>query len=99
MPQPAAVCASTYQALRRRTCCPRAEGDLRLGKEKFAQKLLFELVAGITADEALRVPRWKADASANYVIAGNSVVVLFANTPPAPDQGKAIKDLQSALNR
>ena len=42
-----------YQKFLENDLLPRAKGDWRLGKEKFARKLDLELDAGLTADEVL----------------------------------------------
>ena len=43
-----------YQKFLEKDLLPRAKGEWRLGKEKFAAKLELELDAGLTADEVLR---------------------------------------------
>ena len=52
-----------YQKFLERTCCPRATGDWRIGKEKFAKKLEMELDAGPGpgADEVLPIAEAEAD--------------------------------------
>lgn len=40
---------------------PRAQGEWRIGKEKFAKKLELELDAGVTADEVLKEAEAEAD--------------------------------------
>jgi uncharacterized protein (DUF885 family) len=40
---------------------PEADGDWRLGKEKFAQKLIMELNAGLTAEEVIRMAESEAE--------------------------------------
>jgi uncharacterized protein (DUF885 family) len=42
-----------YQAFLEKTLLPRASGEWRIGKEKFARKLELELNAGLTAKEVL----------------------------------------------
>ena len=42
-----------YQAFLEKTLLPRATGEWRIGKEKFARKLDLELNAGLTAAEVL----------------------------------------------
>ena len=50
---------------------PRSTGEWRLGKEKFAEKMLLELDAGVTAAEVLKEAEEEADRVENemYVIA------------------------------
>lgn len=58
--QPVVAALKSYQEFLEKDLLPRANGDWRLGREKFAQKLDLELDAGITADEVL------ADAQAEF---------------------------------
>jgi len=48
-----AACLKGYQEFLEKVVLPRADGDWRLGKEKFVKKLDLELDAGLTADEVL----------------------------------------------
>lgn len=43
-----------YQEFLEKDLWPRAKGDWRLGKEKFAQKLEYELDAGLSAEQVLK---------------------------------------------
>ncbi len=47
------ACLKDYQAFLEKEVRPRADGQWRLGKEKFAKKLDLELDAGLTADQVL----------------------------------------------
>ena len=47
------ACLKDYQAYLEKEVRPRASGQWRLGKEKFARKLELELDAGLTADQVL----------------------------------------------
>ena len=47
------ACLKDYQAFLEKEVRPRANGQWRLGKEKFAKKLELELDAGLTADQVL----------------------------------------------
>jgi uncharacterized protein (DUF885 family) len=47
------ACLKDYQEFLEKEVRPRADGQWRLGKEKFAKKLELELDAGLTADEVL----------------------------------------------
>jgi uncharacterized protein (DUF885 family) len=48
-----AACLKDYQVFLENEVRPRADGQWRLGKEKFAKKLELELDAGLTADQVL----------------------------------------------
>jgi uncharacterized protein (DUF885 family) len=52
--KPVVAALREYQKFLQQEVLPRATGDWRLGKEKFARKLDLELNAGITAEEVLR---------------------------------------------
>jgi uncharacterized protein (DUF885 family) len=60
-----------YQKFLEDDLLPRAKGDWRLGKVKFAEKLQLELDAGVTADEVLKEAEAEADRVENemYVLA------------------------------
>ncbi len=49
-----------YQQWLEKELLPRSNGEWRLGKEKFAAKLLLELDAGLTADEVLKLAESEA---------------------------------------
>jgi uncharacterized protein (DUF885 family) len=79
-----------YQKFLEGDLLPRAKGDWRIGKEKFAEKLDLELDAGITAAEVLK----EAEAEAGrvetemYVIARQLWSQAFPGKPlPADDAG------------
>jgi len=71
---------------------PRAMGDWRLGKQKFAQKMELELDAGVTAEEVLKEAEAEADRveAEMYVIARQLWSQLLpTKTVPADDvEGK-----------
>jgi uncharacterized protein (DUF885 family) len=73
-----------YQEFLEKKLLPRAKGDWRLGKEKFAKKLLLELNAGVDAATVL------SDAKAEFARVHNDLYVvarqLWAKTQP----GKAL---------
>jgi len=81
------ACLKEYQEFLERDVRPRADGDWRLGREKFAQKLELELNAGLTADQVL------ADAESEfrrverdmYVIARQLWSRYYAGEPLPPD--------------
>lgn len=50
----AATALKEYQRFLENDLLPRATGDWRIGREKFARKLDLELEAGLSADEALK---------------------------------------------
>lgn len=60
-----------YQKFLEDDVLPRSKGEWRLGKQKFAEKLLIELDAGVTAEEVLKEAEAEADRVENemYVIA------------------------------
>ena len=60
-----------YQKFLEDDVLPRSTGDWRLGKKRFAEKLVLELDAGVTADEVLNEAEAEADRVENemYVVA------------------------------
>jgi uncharacterized protein (DUF885 family) len=60
-----------YQKFLEEEVLPRSTGDWRLGKERFSQKILLELDAGVTAEEVLKEAEEEAHRIENemYVIA------------------------------
>jgi len=85
--EPVAACLKEYQAFLEKELLPQANGEWRLGEEKFAKKLDLELNAGMTADQVV------ADAEAEfarverdmYVIARQLWSRYFARQPLPPD--------------
>lgn len=79
-----------YQKFLEDDVLPRSTGDWRIGKERFAKKMLLELDAGVTADEVLK----EAEAEAvrveheMYVIACQLWATLTPNPSP---KGRAEK--------
>lgn len=51
--QPVVACLKEYQQFLEKDLLPRAQGDWRLGRERFARKLELTLNAGLTADQVL----------------------------------------------
>jgi uncharacterized protein (DUF885 family) len=82
--KPVAAALKDYQKFLEEDLLPRARGDWRLGKERFARKLELELDAGLTAEEVIRDAEAEADRVERdmYVIARQ----LWATTLP----GKAL---------
>jgi len=52
--KPVVEALKDYQKFLEKDLLPKAKGDWRLGTEKFAQKLILELDAGLTAEEVVR---------------------------------------------
>jgi uncharacterized protein (DUF885 family) len=91
-----------YQTWLERELLPRANGEWRLGKAKFAEKLELELNAAITAEEVLQ----EAEAEANrveaemYVIARQFWHKLFPKTTlPADDEKGRRKTIRAVLDQ
>lgn len=84
---PVVACLRQYQEFLEQELLPRADGDWRLGRERFAQKLDLELDAGWSADQVL------AEAEAEfrrverdmYVIARQLWGQYHAGRPLPPD--------------
>jgi uncharacterized protein (DUF885 family) len=68
--QRVAACLKDYQRFLEDELRPRATGEWRLGRERFARKLELELDAGLTADQVL------ADAEAEYTRVQHEMYVL-----------------------
>ncbi len=79
-----------YQTWLETELLPRATGDWRLGKEKFAQKLELELNAGIGSEAVLKDAEAEADRveAEMYVIARQLWSKLFPKTVLPPDDEK-----------
>jgi uncharacterized protein (DUF885 family) len=76
-----------YQKFLEEDLLPRADGDWRIGKEKFAQKLDLELDAGLSAAEVLRDAEAEFDRVERdmYVIARQLWATTFPRQPLPPD--------------
>ncbi|HYT94045.1 MAG TPA: DUF885 domain-containing protein [Gemmataceae bacterium] len=85
--KPVVASLRTYQKFLQEELLPRAEGDWRLGKEKFARKLELELNAGISAEEVMREAEAEADRVEGemYVIARQLWGRLFPGKALPPD--------------
>jgi uncharacterized protein (DUF885 family) len=85
--KPVVAALKDYQQFLEKDLLPRANGDWRLGKERFAKKLEMELDAGLTADQVL------ADAEAEFVRVERDMYVIarqlwgryFPKKPLPPD--------------
>jgi uncharacterized protein (DUF885 family) len=73
-----------YQKFLEDTLLPRATGDWRLGKKKFARKLDLELDAGITAEQVLR------DAEAEFTRVEREMYVIARQLWGQACPGKAL---------
>ena len=92
--QPVVATLKSYQEFLEKDLLPRANGDWRLGREKFAKKLDLELDAGITADEVL------ADAQAEFERVTRDMYVIarqlwsryqpHAALPPDDEEGRRV---------
>lgn len=69
---------------------PRAQGDWRIGKERFAKKLDMELDAGVSADEVLKMAETEAERvrAEMYVIARQLWAKCFPAKPLPPDDAE-----------
>lgn len=89
---PVVASLKEYQKFLQEDLLPRARGEWRLGKEKFAKKLELELDAGLTADEVLREAEAEMDRVEGemYVIARQLWARQFPKKalPPADLDGK-----------
>ncbi len=91
---PVVACLKEYQEFLEKDVRPRANGDWRLGRDKFAKKLELELNAGLTADQVL------AEAEAEfrrverdmYVIARQLWSRYYAGQPLPPDDDSGRRD-------
>lgn len=79
-----------YQTWLEKDLLPKATGDWRLGKKKFAEKLEFELNAAIPADDVVKEAEAEMDRVENemYVIARQLWSKVFPKSPLPPDDEK-----------
>jgi uncharacterized protein (DUF885 family) len=86
----AAAALKEYQKFLETELLPRATGDWRIGKEKFARKLEMELDAGLGADEVRTIAEAEADRVRGemYVIARQVWAKLFPKKPLPPDDAE-----------
>jgi uncharacterized protein (DUF885 family) len=84
---PVAAALKDYQKFLENDLLPRANGDWRLGKEKFAQKLELELDAAVNADQVMADAEKEFDRVERemYVIARQLWSRYFAPQPLPPD--------------
>jgi uncharacterized protein (DUF885 family) len=88
--RPVVACLKDYQKFLEEELLPRAKGDWRLGKEKFARKLELELDAGLSADEVLKEAEAEADRVERemYVVARQLWSQTFPMRPLPPDDAE-----------
>jgi uncharacterized protein (DUF885 family) len=103
--QTVAACLKDYQKFLENDLLPQANGEWRIGQEKFAQKLDLELDAGVNADQVM------ADAEAEfarveremYVIARQAWAKYFPGSvlPPDDEAGRrmTIRKVLEAVSR
>ena len=80
---------------------PRSSGDWRLGKDRFAQKLILELDAGVTSEEVLREAEDEAQRVENemYVIARQLWAEVFPKKRlPVDDENGRRETIRSVLD-
>ncbi|MBE7502841.1 MAG: DUF885 domain-containing protein [Verrucomicrobiales bacterium] len=84
---PVAAALRQYQSFLENDLRPRATGDWRLGRERFARKLELELDAGLTADEVLAAAQAEFDRVSRdmYVIARQLWSRYHPRQPLPPD--------------
>ena len=82
-----AAALEDYQKFLEDDLLPRAKGEWRLGKEKFARKLELEMDAGLTADEVLKEAEQESDRVRRdmYVIARQLWAEACPKKPLPPD--------------
>src|SRR5262249_10817044 len=85
--KPVVASLKEYQEFLEKELLPRAKGDWRLGKEKFARKLELELDAGLSADQVLREAESEAERVERdmYVIARQLWGQTFPKKALPPD--------------
>jgi len=85
--KPVVASLRAYQKYLEEDLLPKAQGNWRLGKTKFAEKLEYELNAGICAEEVLKEAEAEADRveAEMYVIARQMWSDFFPNRPLLAD--------------
>lgn len=84
-----------YQTFLEKELLPRATGDWRLGKEKFAKKLEYELDAGLSAEQVLKDAESEAERVERemVVISRQLWSKYFPKQPLPPDDPAGRRDL------
>ncbi|HJZ94609.1 MAG TPA: DUF885 domain-containing protein [Gemmataceae bacterium] len=94
-----------YQKFLEDQLLPRAKGEWRIGKERFAKKFELELGAGVTATEVLREAESEAERVRGemYVVARQLWPKLFEKKPLPPDdpagQRECVKKVMGELGK
>jgi uncharacterized protein (DUF885 family) len=102
---PVVAALKDYQKFLENDLLPRANGEWRLGKEKFAQKLDLELDAAVNADQVMADAQTEFDRVERemYVIARQLWSRYFAPTPLPPDdkdgRGTTIRKVIGAVSK
>jgi uncharacterized protein (DUF885 family) len=88
--KPVAACLKEYQKFLEEDLLPRAKGDWRIGKERFARKLELELDAGLTAEEVIHEAESEADRVERemYVMARQLWAPTFPGKALPPDDAE-----------
>jgi len=97
----AVVALKDYQAFLETEVLPRAKGDWRIGKARFAKKLEYELDTGIGADELLAEAAGEAERVRRdmYTIARQMWSATFPGKPVPPDDAVGRRQtIQVVLN-
>ena len=76
-----------YQEYLEKDLLPRSTGDWRLGKQKFAEKIVLELDAGLTAEDVIKAAEEEADRVERemYYVAKQLWHKLYPGQPVPPD--------------
>jgi uncharacterized protein (DUF885 family) len=102
---PVIHCLREYQAFLEKELLPRADGDWRLGRDKFYRKLELELDAGLTADQVLAEAQSEFTRVLRdmYVIARQLWGRYYSDRPLPPDdetgRRQAIAEVLRAVGR
>jgi uncharacterized protein (DUF885 family) len=88
--KPVAACLKEYQKFLEEELLPRANGDWRIGKERFGRKLELELDAGLTAEEVIHEAESEADRVERemYVMARQLWAPTFPGKTLPPDDAE-----------
>jgi uncharacterized protein (DUF885 family) len=98
---PVLAALRAYQEFLEKDLLPRANGDWRLGKERFARKLELELDTGLTADQVLKLANSEQVMVTleMYVIARQLWSRWFPKTPlPADDLDGRHRTIEQVLH-
>ncbi|MFL5242493.1 MAG: DUF885 domain-containing protein [Gemmataceae bacterium] len=92
--KPVVEALKDYQKFLENDLLPKAKGDWRLGKEKYGQKLMLELDAGLTAEEVLREAETEFERVGRdlYVIARQMWSEAIPGEPLPPDDAEGRRE-------